>query len=86
MESIDEIITDTETRNIVNTLAVKYLKPIDYSICKENTVLWQVLLLGRMGGHQGYKQKGLAGWQTIWKGHAYFQQVIEVNNLLKNTS
>lgn len=86
-ESIDEIITDIETKNIVNTLAEKYLKPIDYSICKKNTVLWWVLLLGRMGGHQGYKQKGLPGWQTIWKGYAYFQQVVEVNNLLlKNTS
>lgn len=84
--TIDEIITDEETKGIVNTLAKKYLKPIDYTICKENTVLWWILLLGRMGGHQGYKQKGMPGWQTIWKGYSYFQQVLEVNNLLKNTS
>ena len=84
--SINEIITDEETRNIVNTLAKKYLKPIDLTICKENIVLWWTLLLGRMGGHQGFKQKGLPGWQTIWKGYSYFQQVLQVNNLLKNTS
>ena len=83
---INEIISDEETKEIVNKLARQYLKPIDLTICKENTVLWWILLLGRMGGHQGYKQKGLPGWQTIWKGYQYFQQVIEVNKLLKNTT
>jgi hypothetical protein len=84
--SINEIITNEETKGIVHKLAKQYLKPIDLTICKENTVLWWVLLLGRMGGHQGYKQKGLPGWQTIWKGYSYFQQVLETNKLLKNTS
>jgi hypothetical protein len=72
--------------HIVNVLAKKYLQPIDSTICKENTVLWWILLLGRMGGHQGYKQKGMPGWQTIWKGYSYFQQVLETSKLLKNTS
>lgn len=85
-ESINEIIKDEETRNIVTKLAIKYLKPIDYTICKENTVLWWILLLGRMGGHQGYKQKGLPGWQTIWKGYSFLQQVIEINSLMNNSS
>jgi hypothetical protein len=84
--NITEVITDNETRSVVNVLAKKYMKPIDYTVCKENTVLWWLLLLGRMGGHQGYKQKGLPGWQTIWRGYSYFQQVLEVNNMLKNTS
>lgn len=84
--TIDEIIADDETKSIVNALAKKYLQPIDSTICKENTVLWWILLLGRMGGHQGYKQKGMPGWQTIWKGYSYFQQVLETSKLLKNTS
>lgn len=84
--TIDEIIADEETKSIVNVLAKKYFQPIDSTICKENTVLWWILLLGRMGGHQGYKQKGMPGWQTIWKGYSYFQQVLETSKLLKNTS
>ncbi len=82
--SLDEVITDTETRKIIDKLAVRYMKPIDLTICKKHTVLWWILLLGRMGGHQGYKQKGLPGWQTIWKGYSFFEQVLEANKFLKD--
>ncbi len=81
---IEEIIASQDTRMIVSKLAKKYLKPIDLTICKENTVLWWVLLLGRMGGHQGYKQKGLPGWQTIWKGYSFFEKILEANALLNS--
>lgn len=81
---IEQIIASQEIRTIVFKLAKKYLKPIDLTICKENTVLWWVLLLGRMGGHQGYKQKGMPGWQTIWKGYSFFEKILEANTLLNH--
>jgi hypothetical protein len=45
-------------------------------------VLWWVLLMGRMGGHQGYKSKGLPGWQTLWKGISYFNSSLEGYSLI----
>jgi hypothetical protein len=76
-DSFEEILTDKDEQKLAVKLAQKYLKPIDHQLCKPKTTLWWLLLLGRMGGHQGMKQKGLPGWQTIWKGHAHFQSLLE---------
>jgi hypothetical protein len=84
--SIQKIIRNKETITIVQKLADKYLKPIDLTLCKKNTALWWILLLGRMGGHQGFKQKGMPGWQTIWKGYVYFLQITEMNQFLANST
>lgn len=75
--SFDLIVTDKEAQELARISARKYLKPIDLTIAKEGTILWWVLLLGRMGGHQGYKSKGLPGWQTLWKGLNYFNTLLE---------
>jgi len=53
---------------LAKKLAEKYLKPIDKQLWGQYSNLWWLLLSGRMGGHQGFKQKGLPGWQTLWKG------------------
>lgn len=34
------------------------------------------IITGRMGGHQGFKPKGLTGWQTLWKGYSFFQTLM----------
>lgn len=71
------VVTQKEAQGLARKSAKKYLKPIDLTIAKEGTMLWWVLLLGRMGGHQGYKSKGMPGWQTLWKGQNYFNALLE---------
>jgi hypothetical protein len=61
-----ESIKDVREQKLAEKLAMEYLKPIDLTICSNGTMLWWVLLLGRLGGHQGYKQKDLPEWQTLW--------------------
>jgi len=85
-ESFETIVTDSKQQELAKKLADKYLKPVDSQICQQYSTLWWLLLLGRMGGHQGFKQKGLPGWQTLWKGYAYFQSLSTGFNLSDNTS
>jgi len=75
--SFERVVTQKEAQELARKSARKYLKPIDLTIAHEGTMLWWVLLLGRMGGHQGYKSKGLPGWQTLWKGLNYFNSLLE---------
>jgi len=75
--SFEIVVTQKEAQDLARKSAKKYLKPIDLTIAKEGTMLWWTLLLGRMGGHQGYKSKGLPGWQTLWKGLNYFNNLLE---------
>ena len=75
--SFEIVVTQKEAQELAKKSAAKYLKPIDLTLAKEGTMLWWVLLLGRMGGHQGYKSKGLPGWQTLWKGLNYFNSLLE---------
>jgi hypothetical protein len=72
----ETIVTDKAEQYLAGKLADKYLMPIDKQLCEQYTALWWVLLLGRMGGHQGYKNKGLPGWQTLWKGYSFFQSLL----------
>lgn len=70
------IVTDKAEQELARKIADKYLMPIDKQLCEQYSALWWLLLLGRMGGHQGYKQKGLPGWQTLWKGYSFFQSLM----------
>jgi hypothetical protein len=75
--SFEIVVTQQEAQELARISSRKYLKPIDLTFAKEGTMLWWILLLGRMGGHQGYKSKGLPGWQTLWKGQNYFNNLLE---------
>lgn len=75
--SFEIVVTQKAAQDLARKSAKKYLKPVDLTIAKEGTMLWWILLLGRMGGHQGYKSKGLPGWQTLWKGLNYFNNLLE---------
>jgi hypothetical protein len=70
------IVTDKAEQELAKKLANKYLMPIDRQLCEPHSALWWLLLLGRMGGHQGLKSKGLPGWQTLWKGYSFFQSLM----------
>lgn len=72
----ETIVTDKAEQELAKKIADKYLMPIDKRLCEPYTTLWWLLLLGRMGGHQGYKHKGLPGWQTLWKGYSFFQSLM----------
>jgi len=82
-EPVGEVLKEEEIP-LAEHLANKYLKPSDLTVAQKGTVFWWVLLLGRLGGHQGFKQKGMPGWQTLWKGWLYFQTLQEGINLSKN--
>ncbi len=73
--SFETIVTDKAEQQLARKIANKYLMPTDKLLCEPYTALWWLLLLGRMGGHQGLKNKGLPGWQTLWKGYSFFQSV-----------
>ncbi len=34
--------------------------------------------MARMGGHQGYAQKGRPGWQTLWLGDQDLVMILDV--------
>jgi hypothetical protein len=72
----ETIVTDKAEQELARRIADKYLMPIDKQLCKPYTALWWLLLLGRMGGHQGLKNKGLPGWQTLWKGYSFFKSLM----------
>ena len=72
----ETIVTDKAEQELARRIADKYLMPIDRLLCEPYSALWWLLLLGRMGGHQGLKSKGLPGWQTLWKGYSFFQTLM----------
>jgi len=80
------IITDKAEQELAKKLADKYLMPVDKQLCEPHSALWWVLLLGRMGGHQGFKSKGLPGWQTLHKGYSFFQSMTIGYNYANNSS
>lgn len=80
---LDGFLSEDELQ-VANIAADKYLMPIDLTLCKKNTSLWFILLLARMGGHQGKKQSGMPGWQTIWKGFLFFQTLVDGFSMSKN--
>ncbi len=79
-----EQVLDRQEIKLAQILADKHLKPVDLQECKPNTVLWLVLTLGRMGGHQGIRQKGLPGWKTLWYGWSDFKKLMDGIILSKN--
>lgn len=80
---VNTILNDDECQ-VALMAAKRYLMPIDLTLCEEKSVLWIILLLGRMGGHQGFKQKGMPGWQTIWHGWNYFRTLVDGYMMSKN--
>jgi len=82
--SINDMFNQAELE-VADIAAHQYLMPIDLTLCQKRTVFWMILLLGRMGGHQGFKQKGMPGWQTIWVGWKYLQTLVDGYNMSKNS-
>ena len=82
-QPIEQILDEQESQ-LAQVLTEKYLKPIDLTLCQPKTVLWFVILLGRMGGHQGIPQKGLPGWKTLWLGWYDFKKLMDGIILSKN--
>ncbi|MEM6397571.1 MAG: IS4 family transposase, partial [Bacteroidota bacterium] len=54
--------------NLIPKLDDKYLTPRDREYSKPMTVMRLSQIVARMGGHQGYAQKGRPGWQTLYLG------------------
>jgi len=83
----ETVVTDSTEQELAKKIAPQYLKPVDTKDTQPYSTLWWLLLLGRMGGHQGSRQKGLPGWQTLWKGYTYFQSLLTgYRYLISNTS
>ena len=82
-QPLDEAFQAEEVR-LAQLLAPQYLKPSDLKHCRPGTILWGMLIIARMGGHQGFTNKGLPGWQTLYHGWNYFQTLLKGINLSKN--
>lgn len=61
----------------LQALAVQYLTKAEQAELTKGTPLWTLVLIARLGGHQGLKQKGMPGWQTLWKGWQFFQVFLQ---------
>ncbi|MBD0376858.1 MAG: IS4 family transposase [Flavisolibacter sp.] len=84
--SFETVVQDPLEQALAQAIAPQYLKPVDTTMCQPYTALGWLLLLGRMGGHQGIKQKGLPGWQTLWRGYTHFHCLLIGFRLNYNTS
>jgi hypothetical protein len=58
-------------------LAPQYLTKVEQLELVEGSPLWRLVLIARLGGHQGLKQKGMPGWQTLWKGWQFFHVFLQ---------
>jgi len=82
-QPVEQVLNEQEVK-LALILADEYLKPVDLKECKPKTVLWLILTLARMGGHQGIRQKGLPGWKTLWLGWSDFKKLMDGIILSKN--
>lgn len=78
-------ILDENQAKLAEHFCQQTLKPSDWKHCKKGTILAFVLAIAKLGGHQGVSQKGMPGWQTIWKGWNYFQTILNGIMLSKNS-
>ncbi len=63
---------------VMDKLDAKYLTPRDRDFSKPRTVKRLLQIMARMGGHQGYAQKGRPGWQTLWLGDQDLVMILDV--------
>ncbi len=61
----------------LEVLAPQYLTKVEQAELPKGSPLWLLVLMARLGGHQGLKQKGMPGWQTLWKGWQFFQVFLQ---------
>jgi hypothetical protein len=83
-DSAVESVLEANEQEVATKLAGRYLTKTDKTHCQQGSVLWFVLLLARMGGHQGIRQAGLPGWQTIWRGYQQFSLLVDGYTMSKN--
>lgn len=57
----ETVVTDTREQKLAKVAASQYLKAADEKQSKPYSTLRWLLLLGRIGGHQGVRQKRLHG-------------------------
>ncbi|MCB0304974.1 MAG: hypothetical protein KDI38_14480, partial [Calditrichaeota bacterium] len=75
-EEMQKMFSDIEIE-FAEKIAPRYLKPSDHQDARPRSVLWIIILLSRMGGHQGIRARGLPGYRTLWRGWAKFDQQLQ---------
>lgn len=75
-EEMQMMFSDIEIE-FAEKIAPRYLKPSDHQDARPRSVLWIIILLSRMGGHQGIRARGLPGYRTLWRGWAKFDQQLQ---------
>lgn len=76
---------DPDALDLAEKLAKRYLKPRDYDFCDPGTAKCFLLTLARMGGHQGFAQKGRPGWRLLWQGYTEFETLLKGIQLFKQS-
>lgn len=76
--------TDESEVQVATQLSSRYLSRYEQSELVPQSVGWFWQLLARLGGHQGVRQSGPPGWQTIWKGYTHFQTLVDGYRMSKN--
>jgi hypothetical protein len=75
---------DAGEQRVASVLSGQYLSRHEQGELVANSVGWFWQLLARLGGHQGVRQSGPPGWQTIWKGYLHFRTLVDGYNMSKN--
>ncbi len=75
---------DASEAQVATQLSSRYLSRYEQAELVFQSVGWFWQLLARLGGHQGVRQSGPPGWQTIWKGYLHFQTVVDGYRMSKN--
>lgn len=83
---VSGLVSDPITYNLLPQLSEKYIKARDLDFCKHGTVQWFHILIARMGGHQGYAQKGRPGWRVLWWGYLELERLIAGAKMYKQTT
>lgn len=80
------LVSDPIVYDLLPQLSSKYLKGRDFDFCQPGTVQWFHILIARMGGHQGYAQKGRPGWRILWEGYLELERLVAGARLYKQST
>lgn len=71
---------DPHLSRLMNRLDAEYLTPRDRDFSTPGSIKRLMQIIGRLGGHQGYAQKGPPGWKALWLGAQKLTLILDTLN------
>ena len=83
-EQVHQQPTSPAAQSGLSSLELSMLRQVSGRVL--HTVRDVALALGNLGGHLNRKGDGLPGWQTLWRGWLYLQNLLAGASLAKTTA